>query len=271
MNKVAVIGIVGKTIFMSVDHFHSEGETLETEEAHYEYGAKGFNQAVAAARMGAEVSFLSPVGEDIYEDIVALCKRENIRPYLVKKEGNSSFGCVLTDRSGANRVSVYKGVNLSPEDISPFEEEIKNADLLLLNNEIPEEVNLQAAIAAEKYQTKVILNPAPARKTSRALKDRVYLFTPNECEGEGLEEYPNVVQTLGAAGCLIKESGEVIPAEKVKTVDTTGAGDTFNGALAAELAAGKPLAEGARTAVKAAGLSVTKRGAATSAPYRKEL
>ncbi len=271
MSKITVIGIVGQTIFMEVDHFHREGETLETEKAHFEYGAKGFNQALAAARMGAEVSFISPVGEDIYNDIDALCKEEGIMPCLVKKAGNSSFGCVLTDKSGANRVSVFKGVNLCESDIDAFENEIKSSDILLLNNELPEAVNLRAASIAKEAGVKVILNPAPYRKTSKELLDSVYLFTPNECEAEGLEDYKNVIQTLGKNGCFIKPENKLIPSIKVKAVDTTGAGDTFNGVLAADLSVGKPVSEAVKIATVAAGISVTRKGAASSVPYRKEI
>lgn len=271
MNKVVVIGIVGKTIFMSVDHFHAEGETLEATKAHYEYGAKGFNQAVAASRMGAEVSFIAPVGTDIYEDVLLLCKEEGIRPCLVAMDGVSSFGCVLTDKRGANQVTVYKGVNLSSDDIVAFEKEIENADVLLINNEIPEKVNLIAVRLAKKYDVKVILNPAPFRRTSKEILDNVYLFTPNECEAEGLEEYTNVIQTLGSEGCFIKAEQKIVPSIKVKAIDTTGAGDTFNGVLAAELAIGRTIHEAIETAVKASGYSVTKKGVIGAIPWRKDI
>ncbi len=271
MSRVAVIGIVGQTIFMQVDHFHIGGETVETEKAHFEYGAKGFNQALAAARMGAEVSFLCPLGEREIYDVTALCEKENIKPFIVKKDAPTSFGCVITDKTGANRVTVYKGATLAPEDIKIFEDEIKNADILLLTNEIAEEVNLTAAKTAAEHGTKVILNPAPARKTAMALLDLIYLFLPNEFEADGLDNYTNVIQTLGERGCYIRATGETVPAVKVKAVDTTGAGDTFCGTLAAALALGKSIESATKTAVLSSSISVTRRGAATSIPYKKEI
>ncbi len=271
MSKIAVIGIVGKTIFMEVEAFHKGGETIETEKAHFEYGAKGFNQALAAVRMGADVSFLCPVGDDYYEDILKLCEGEGISPYIVKKDCPTSFGCVITNAEGANHVTVFKGASLSAEDIVCFEEEIRTADILLLTNEIGEDVNLAAVKLAKKYGTKIILNPAPTRATSKEILDAVYLFTPNEFEICGLENYTNVIQTMGDKGCYIRSTGTMIPATKVKAVDTTGAGDCFNGTLAAELAFGKELSDAAKTAVRASGISVTRRGAATSIPFRDEI
>ncbi len=271
MSKVAVIGIVGNTIFMSVDHFHKQGETLETNDAHFEFGAKGFNQALAAVRFGAEVSFLSPVGEDYHNEILNLCKRENITPFLIKKKEHTSFGCVLTDKAGANRVTVYKGAQLTVDDLKVFESEIQKADVLLLNNEIDESVNLRASEIAEKYGVKIVLNPAPARKTSKKLLDRVYLFTPNESESLGLEDYVNVIQTLGNKGCYIKQKNKIIPPTQDKAIDTTGAGDTFNGVLAWGIASGMDIEESVKYAVKASGKSVTKKGASTSIPYKNEI
>ncbi len=271
MNKVAVIGIVGNTIFMSVDHFHNRGETLETTTAHYEFGAKGFNQALAAARFGAEVSFLAPVGDDYYEEILELCKKEKIKPYLIKKKIKTSFGCVLTDKKGENQVTVFKGANLQILDVKSFENEIKQADVLLLNNEINEEVNLAASKIASQCGVKIILNPAPYRKTSKELLDKIYLFTPNESEAKDLEKYPNVIKTMGEKGCYIKEKNLIVPSTEDVAVDTTGAGDTFNGVLAWGLANGKSIIESVDYAVKASGKSVTKKGAASSIPYLKEI
>ncbi len=271
MNKVAVIGIVGNSVYLPVEKFHVGGETVEASSVHFELGGKGFNQAVAAARMGAEVSFLAAVGEDGKENIANFLKGENIQSVLVQKKEQTAFAAIVTDKTGANRVTVYQGAQLSASDVENFHSYIENADILLLNNEVSEEVNLIASQIATKKGVKIILNPAPERKTERTLLDRVYLFTPNEHEAKGLENYPNVIQTLGAQGCLIKEENTIVPPIKVKAIDTTGAGDTFNGALAADLAVGKTIIEAVKTAVKASGNSVTKRGAVTSIPYKKDI
>ncbi len=271
MNKVAVIGIVGNSVYLPVEKFHVGGETVEASSVHFELGGKGFNQAVAAARMGAEVSFLAAVGVDGKDEIANFLHKENIRSVLVKKAEPTAFAAIVTEKSGANRVTVYQGAQLIANDVEEFRSYIENADILLLNNEVAEEVNLAAAEIAKAKGIKVILNPAPVRPTEKRLLDSVYLFTPNEHEAEGLEVYPNVVQTLGGKGCLIKAENKIVPPMPVRAVDTTGAGDTFNGALAADLAMGKSLSEAVDTAVRASGNSVTKSGAVSSIPYRREI
>ena len=146
------------------------------------------------------------------------------------------------------------------------------ADILLLNNEVPPEVNLLAARIARKHGTRVILNPAPARVLEPELAELVWLFTPNEHERSMVEDRRNLLVTLGGDGCFLKEMDKTLPAAKVSAVvDTTGAGDTFNGVLAAELAEGADLERAAHRAMLAAGISVTRPYAATAIPYREEL
>ncbi len=271
MSKVTVIGVVGNSVFLPVEHFHVGGETVEAGTAEFQYGGKGFNQAVAAARFDAEVTFVAAVGEKDCEAMGAYLENEGIEAKLVAKNSPSAFAAIVTDKSGANRVTVYQGPQLTVEDIKSLEDTIKTSDILLLNNEVLEEINVCASEIAEKYGVRIILNPAPQRKTSKELLDRVTYFTPNEHEAEGLEAYRNVIQTRGEQGCYIKAEDRMIPAVKVKAVDTTGAGDTFNGVLAAELALEKSLEEAIVSAVRASGNSVTKKGAVTSIPHRSEL
>ena len=273
MNRIAVIGIVGNSVFLEVDKFHEGGETVEAKSVHFELGGKGFNQAVAAARYGACVSFLAAVGSDSIEKVNGFLTNEGIKPALMEKNEQTAFASIVTDKNGSNHVTVYQGAQLSREDVSCFEEEIKNADILLLNNEVSEEVNIRAIEIAKKYGKKVILNPAPARETDAYVLDNVDLFTPNEHETLGLEDKENVIVTVGKRGCIIKsENNKNIPAVNVgKVVDTTGAGDTFNGVLAASLAEGSDLALAAKTANSASSLGVTRRYAVSSIPKRKEI
>ena len=273
MNRIAVIGIVGNSVFLEVDKFHEGGETVEAKSVHFELGGKGFNQAVAAARYGACVSFLAAVGSDSIEKVNGFLTNEGIKPALMEKNEQTAFASIVTDKNGSNHVTVYQGAQLSREDVSYFEEEIKNADILLLNNEVSEEVNIRAIEIAKKYGKKVILNPAPARETDAYVLDNVDLFTPNEHETLGLEDKENVIVTVGKRGCIIKsENNKNIPAVNVgKVVDTTGAGDTFNGVLAASLAEGSDLALAAKTANSASSLGVTRRYAVSSIPKRKEI
>ena len=268
MAKIAVIGICGNSTFLQVEHFHQPGETLAAKTCFQEIGGKGINQAIAAARMGAEVFFLAAVGED-----GDFCKnaieKEGIAPFLVKKSGEiTTFAFILTDKNGENRVTVYRGAELEEDDVSFFEPEIAQSDILLLQNEVPEAVNAKAIQLADKYGVKVILNPAPAREAT----GRVFLVTPNEQEKAGLGqlEFDHCVTTLGEQGCCIDDE-HFLPAEKVKAVDTTGAGDTFSGVLAACLAEGQDLEAACWLATRAASISVTKKGVLSAIPYRKDV
>ena len=272
MSKVAVIGIVGNSVFLPVNEFHVGGETVEASSIHFEFGGKGFNQAVAAKRCGAEVSFLAAIGTEYRTEVADFLEKEGIRHTLVHKHGSTAFAAIVTDKSGSNHVTVYQGVQLSGDDVSAFEEEIRSADILLLNNEVDEAVNVRAIEYARKYGVKCILNPAPARESCSFIHDSVNLFTPNEHETLGIENRENVLVTLGKRGCLIKSSGTLIPAvNSGKPLDTTGAGDTFNGVLAAMLAEGYDLARGAQIANHVASVGVTRKYAVSSIPTEKEI
>lgn len=272
MSKVAVIGIVGNSVFLPVDKFHEGGETVEAKSVHFELGGKGFNQAVAAARYGAEVAFLAAVGNDGLERVEAFLKKEGIAAVLKEKEEKTAFAAIVTDRTGGNRVTVYQGAQLSPSDVFAFEKHIRAADILLLNNEVKEEVNVQAIEIAKRYGVRVILNPAPARKTCSYILENVDLFTPNEHETLGIEEKENVVMTVGKRGCIIKKGNQNIPAVSIgEVLDTTGAGDTFNGVLSAVLAEGKQLTEAVETANLASSIGVTRKYAVSSIPTKKEI
>ena len=141
-----------------------------------------------------------------------------------------------------------------------------------MNNEVAEEVNVKAIEIAKRYGIKVILNPAPARKTCDYILQNVNLFTPNEHETLGLEEKENVIMTVGKRGCVVKKGNKTIPAVEIgSVVDTTGAGDTFNGILAATLAEGMDLVNAATTANLASSIGVTRQYAVSSIPTRKEI
>lgn len=272
MSNIAVIGIIGNSVFLPVERFHEGGETVEALSLHFEPGGKGFNQAVAAKRSGANVSFLAAVGHEYRTEFADFLNNEGIRHTLVLKEESSTFAAIVTDKSGSNHVTVYQGAQLSANDVFLFEDAIKDADILLLNNEVSEDVNIEAIKIAKKHGVKCILNPAPARKTSAYVIDSIDLFTPNEHESLGIEDKQNVVMTLGSKGCLIKSTGETVPTVKCGTVvDTTGAGDTFNGVLSAMIANGYNLAAAARIANAVASLGVTRKYAVSSIPSDEEI
>lgn len=272
MGKVAVIGMVGNSAFLSVDHFHEPGETVAAKAIHFEPGGKGFNQAVAAARFGAAVSFLGAVGGQYYDEIKAFLEADGIQAVLPQKEGATAFASILTDASGANQVTVYQGVQLDTADVDVFEPYIAQASILLLNNEVPVEVNMRAAQLAKKHNTIVICNPAPARELPGEFIEGVDLFTPNEQEALLLPRGENRIVTLGSRGCYVSRFETTFPGLSIENVvDTTGAGDAFNGVLAARLAAGLPMENAVISAVCASGVSVTRKYAATAIPTAQEV
>ncbi len=272
MSKIAVIGLVGNSAFLSVDSFHKGGETVVANEIHFEPGGKGFNQAVSSARFGAAVSFLGAVGDDYIDEARKFLENENIKPYLVKKQGNSPYACILTDSAGENRVTVYGGVTLCENDVDLFSKEIASSNILLINNEVPEEVNLRATKIAKENGVLVILNPAPSKPLSDYLLENVDIFTPNQHETEFLNGKQNMVITLGGNGCFIKETGKAIPPLDVGIpVDTTGAGDCFNGVFATAIGDGLDIEKSAKLAIVASGVSVTRKYAASSIPHKYEL
>lgn len=285
MARIAIIGLVGRSMFFGVPRFHSGGETITAKSLYEEWGGKGFNQAVAAARQDAAVSFLGAVNAADAKAIKDFCLKEGIRATLATKKKPTATAAILTDGTGETRVTVYPGAELEVKDVDGFAGSIAMADFLLLNNEVPEAVNLAAVAIAKQYGVKIIFNPAPARKLPKAIVEAVTIFTPNEFEekllassfqllgDDGLRANSSklkaeVVTTLGAKGCRIGSTGEVVPAPAVKAVDSTGAGDTFNAVLAVRLAEGEELREACVAANEAAAQSVAVRFVLPSIPQR---
>lgn len=274
MAKISVIGICGMSIFMKVDHFHQLGETLIADDLFFEVGGKGINQAIAASRMEEKVSFLTAVGDDSHgKECMEVARQNNIdATFAIKENKKTAIAYILTDKDGNNQVTEFMGAVLDVSDVMRFEEEISNSDILLLQQEIPHEVNKKAIEIAKKYDVKVILNPAPPRKIDDEIVNDVYVITPNEQEAKFIDSgrFKNVVTTLGSNGCIINEK-TIIDALKVDAVDTTGAGDAFNGVLASFIAEGENLENSARYAVVASGISVTRKNVLNAIPYRKEI
>jgi len=274
MPKISVIGICGNSMFMYADHFHENGETLVADSVFEEIGGKGINQAIAAKRMGADVSFLCAIGDDEYgEKSMKVAKENGINAHFKIKEGKATpFAVILTDKNGENRVTEYKSAELTIEDVISFEEEIAKSDILLLQQEVPSCVNEKAVEVADKYGVKVILNPAPIREIPDKMAEKVFMVTPNEQEMQAIniKRFKNCITTLGKKGCLINGS-ESVAAIMVKAVDTTGAGDTFNGTLAVCIAEGMSLEEAAQYAVIASGISVGRKYVLNAIPHREEI
>ena len=275
MSRLAIIGLVGKSMFFDVPRFHTGGETITARGYYEEWGGKGFNQAVAAARQDAAVAFLGAVNAADAGPLKDFCAKEGVRATLAAKKKPTACAAILTDGTGETRVTVYPGAALEPKDVDGFAGSIAMADFLLLNNEVPESVNLAAVEIAKQYDVKVIFNPAPARPLSKAICDAVSIFTPNEFEEESLELGAKslelgaeVITTLGAKGCRIGSTGEVIAAPTARAVDSTGAGDTFNAVLAVRLSEGDSIRDACVAANAVAAQSVTVKYVMPSLPRR---
>ena len=274
MARIAVIGICGNSVFLTADHFHENGETLIADGMFEEIGGKGINQAITAVKLGATVDFLAAIGDDANG---AACQQAAAQyglsaHFCVKSGKRTPFAFILTDRHGENRVTEYKDAELSPDDVLAFEPCIADADILLLQHEVPAAVNDEAIRIAKKHGVKVILNPAPIREVSDDTARAVFAVTPNEQEAAAIDpaRFLWCITTLGKRGCCIAPD-TMIDGLTVTAVDTTGAGDTFNGALAVSLANGNDLPSACRFAITAAGLSVTKHGVLAAIPTLEDV
>jgi ribokinase len=295
---ILVIGSSNTDMVVKAHHLPVPGETILGGTFLMNAGGKGANQAVAAARLGGDVTFIAKVGNDIFgKQAVVLFGQEGIdTTFIIEDAVNPSGVALITvDEQAENCIVVASGANaaLRPDDLQGAEEKIKTVALILMQLEIPVETVSYVAEAAAKHNIKVILNPAPACSLSDELLSKISIITPNETEaglltgvkitdiastelaaqilaGKGIEI---VIITLGAKGALVfaEDQFQLIPAPVKKAVDTTAAGDVFNGALAVAISEGKNITDAVTFACAAAALSVTKMGAQASAPYRNEI
>lgn len=298
-NVITVIGSSNTDMVVKASRLPAPGETILGGVFGMYPGGKGANQAVAAARLGSTVHFIGKRGADIFgEEASSLLQKEGIDTtyFLCDENLPSGVALISVDEKGENCIVVASGSNasLSPKDIKSAEAAaIENSSIVLLQLEIPMEAVHYAAELAFNKGVKVILNPAPAQAIPSSLLEKISIITPNETEAEILtgiritdistaeqaavalneKGVETVIITLGAEGALVYHEHQFTKVEtiKVTAIDTTAAGDVFNGALAVCLAEGKTIIEAAQYACKAAAVSVTKMGAQSSAPTKKQL
>ncbi|WP_347861963.1 ribokinase [Salimicrobium sp. PL1-032A] len=279
--KVTVVGSINMDLVVSASKMPAKGETLIGDGFHTYPGGKGANQAVAAARAGAEVTMIGAVGADSFgEELISDLEREGIDVSKVKKKQESPTGiATIILAENDNRIIVTPGANhtLTGGEIDDLHETIIHSDIVLFQLETPMEVVRHAADIARSAGVPVILNPAPYHPVPEALMEAVQYITPNETEAEALYEdhaeksfKDKLIVTMGAEGIRYREGGH-IEGHVVDAVDTTGAGDTFNGVLAAELASGHDLDVSIMFANAAAALAVQKIGAQSGMPHRDEV
>lgn len=291
--KILVIGSSNTDMTIKAPRIPAPGETILGGEFKMGPGGKGANQAVAAARLGGDVSFICKIGKDVFgEKSLAGYKAEGIdTTNIIYSDKPSGVALIMVDNSGENIISVAPGANgdITPEDIDNVSEVIRKADFVVLQLEIPVESVVRAAKIASEAGAYVILNPAPACALPEELFKYVSLATPNQTEialMTGIKDdveaamtklnrmgVKDVILTLGSRGSAIWDGSkaELVPACKVKAVDATAAGDTFCGALCVALSEGKSKREAVEFATKASALTVQKMGAQESIPYRKDI
>jgi len=296
--RIVVVGSSNTDMVVKADRIPVPGETVTGGQFVMAAGGKGANQAVAAARLGAQVTFVAKLGQDMFGDqAIENYAKEGIVTNLILRDPESHTGValIMVDEEGENLIAVASGANhaLRPEDIERAADRIREADVVMLQLETPmETVEFTAQVAADAG-VPVILDPAPAAPLSEALLRRVTYLTPNESEAERLTGVPvrdeasaraaaekllaagarHVIVTLGPKGALVAGPGQatMVPGYAVKARDSTAAGDAFNGGLASALANGMPLEEAVREASLVGALSVTRMGAQPSLPTAEEL
>lgn len=295
--KILVIGSSNTDMTIKGERLPLPGETVLGGAFEMGPGGKGANQAVAAKRLGGDVTFVCKVGRDLFGDnAVSLYDKEGIdTSHILRSDKPSGTALILVDAKAENSIAVAPGANgdITVEDIEGIRTVIEESDYVILQLEIPVSAVMKAVEIAHKAGKYVILNPAPACSLPEEIFRNISLITPNQTEialmtGCRVEDeaslrqavaricemgVKDVVVTLGSKGSLVCTGEEFIqvPSKKVKAVDTTAAGDTFCGGLAVALSEGKSLAEAAAFATSASALTVQKMGAQNSIPFRKDL
>jgi ribokinase len=296
--KILVVGSSNTDMIVNVPRIPHPGETVLGGEFATAAGGKGANQAVAAARAGGDVSLIACVGDDIFgQRAIEGFAKDGLHTQYVARSKHSPSGVALifVSADGQNSIAVAPGANarLSPADIRRAAGAFGGASALLMQLETPLGTVAEAARLARRQGVAVILNPAPAQDLPAELLRRVSILTPNESEASALSGLTvrdeasaakaaakllrrgagAVIITLGARGAFVADAQarQMVGGFRVKPVDTTAAGDVFNGALAVALGEGRSLLDAARFANAAAAISVTRRGAQPSAPRRREI
>lgn len=298
--KILVVGSANMDMVIAAPHFPQPGETLAGYGFMTNHGGKGANQAVAAARLGAQVVFVGKVGNDQFGQAMKdmMCQEGiDVSALFAASQAPTGVALITTVPNGENTIIIEPGANaqLTPEDVERAEELFKDAGIVLMQLETPVPTLIKAAELAKQYGAYVVLNPAPAPITPLpdALLQHVDILIPNETEAAAIsgteiattDDVPvamerlhsmgikNVIITLGSKGACASVEGNMVhvEAEKVKAVDTTAAGDTFCGALCTALLQGRDLQGAMRYGCKAAAISVTRRGAQMSMPRKEEI
>ena len=300
MKSISILGVFVADLCFIGDRIPSKGQTILGKKHVVGPGGKGSNQAIAAARLNGDVSFITKVGKDSHSEMAFNLYREaGVKTHSIIQDEKLFTGVagIMIDKDGNNAINVISGAaeHLVAEDIDNKIETIKNSEIFLTQMETPDEITIYALKKAKEHKCITILNPAPARKIDEDNFKLIDFFTPNETEAEfylnkniktdkdiknAANEFlkkgiKNVIITLGEKGIYFanREENFFLEAYKLKqaVIDTTGAGDAFNGAFAVGLANDFDTKDALMFANKVAGISTTRLGAAASMPFAKEL
>ena len=299
MKKVAVFGSFVVDLMARSPHLPVPGETVKGSMFKMGPGGKGFNQCVAAHKAGADVVMMTKVGTDTFANVMLDTMTELNMPkdnIFITKETETGIALILVDEnSSQNEIIIVPGAcnTITAEEVASVENVIKECEYVLLQLEVNQDANEKIVDMANKYGCKVIMNTAPYAPMTDEFLSECYMVTPNEVEAEeitGVEVkdldsakqaaayfrekgVTVVVITLGSRGVFVSSKGKeiIVPAYKVDAIDTTGAGDAFNGGLLAALSEGKELWEAVRFANGLAALSVQRLGTTPAMPTREEI
>jgi ribokinase len=271
MARVAVVGSYGVGLTVELDRVPNAGETIVGRTFRTDHGGKGSNQAIGAARLGAEVDFLTAVGDDAFgHAAIALWQEEGVRAEAILAPAATMTAPILVEPNGENRIVVVPGAldHLTTAHVDSFSDRIAGADVCVVQLEIPVWTALYALEVAAAAGVRTILNPAPA--PPEPIAPRCDYVTPNETEAAAVRDCDaTVVMTLGDEGAELR--GERIPAFAADAVDTTGAGDAFTAAFAVALAEGKDEREAVRWGCAAGAPMVEHHGVVPGLPTRDQL
>ena len=297
MKKICIIGSIGYDLTTYMYQFPKPGETIVGKKFIQNPGGKGDNQAIASARVGGDVTFIGAVGDDNYGELLKKSLEDNKVKVHMKVVPNmsSQIATILIDETGQNRIVIVPGANnfVDKKQIDDNMNIIKECDIILMQLEIPMETVEYVVDKFYPLNKIIILNPAPGAALSDNIIKKCTYLTPNENEIGLITKMPyetiddiksaakclldkgaqNVLVTIGEKGAYLKnkEQDLIIPTIKVKAIDTTGAGDCFNGVFATYLAMGKDAIEAIKYANIASSISVTRSGTVPSLPYRNEV
>lgn len=276
--KIVVIGLSGESVFLNIDHLNENGETIKANLKETEPGGKGYNQAIALGKLGADVDFITVLGNDLYsENCIEVLKEHNVKTHVIRKNISSSYAVIIVDKDANNNVIVYPGASdlVEYSDIMRYQKVIDDADIVLLQNEYPDSVIKEVIEYAYSNGKVIVLNPAPKCNFDEDILKKVKYLTPNEFELTHLKYTNNIdiICTMGSKGVKYIKSNTIkeFNSYDVKALDTTGAGDIFNAGFCYALSKDMEITDAIELAISTSGYSVMHKGVINALPNMNDV